>query len=686
MTFLHPEVWWFAFAALIPIIIHLIHFHKPKKILFSNVILLKRIAEQVQRKRRLKDYLLLLNRILLILTLVALFAEPVQLRSQAASLQRFVLILIDNSLSMTAGDAYGALLQQAKNIAERIISAYPITTRFLVLPFSRPQGYRRFYSKEQALKRLQSIEPSPRSPTLQSLLEKLPMFYGKVPPQSIKETYFISDFQTATLKPDSLQPTLLPSLDTYKIRWIKIGSKTLANQYIQSATLMEPFLQVHFPIRLKVTVHNTGVQTIPSLPVTLVLNNKVEASKTLQLESAQLKEQVLHFSVTQPGWYIGYLSVKDPQVTFDNRYYIAFEVKEKPKIIFCYREKVARHWKVLFEKVFKDHFEVDFVEVRQLSRLRLSDFSGIILDAIPHWSDALIRQLKEWLKEGNGLICFPEESEHFDAFLAHLGLGSRDSLMQSTQGYTLAMPDLQHPFFKGIFEKPRRAQVAIESPTVYRYLSIVPSLQHPYEVLLKFRSNAPFLLHFRWDKGHVFLYTSRAERWSDLAQQSLFVPLIHRALVWSTQSAPEWIALTPPFSTPLNIAAKSGTVLHLTRVLPKDSLHFIPPQQQRGAYKQMHLPANIAQGVYWLHDQQGHTYRYIAINPSHEESLLQFATTTDLKETIDKKQLPITLLSSEEQVLQHHIKTHSAGTPLWRYFLILALCLLTTEVIIIKWL
>lgn len=76
MNFLFPTFLFGLSAIAIPIIIHLFNFRKYKKIYFTNVQFLKELKHESDSKSKLKEWIILLLRILAISSLVFAFAQP----------------------------------------------------------------------------------------------------------------------------------------------------------------------------------------------------------------------------------------------------------------------------------------------------------------------------------------------------------------------------------------------------------------------------------------------------------------------------------------------------------------------------------------------------------------------------------------------------------------------------------
>ena len=121
MTFLNPIMLFGLAAAAIPILLHLLNLRKLKTVEFSSLRFLKELQRTRIRRIRLRQWLLLLLRTLLVLSLVLAFSRPA-LRGSLASLggtsaRSTIVLLIDDSPSMGMRNAGGMLFDQARAAA-----------------------------------------------------------------------------------------------------------------------------------------------------------------------------------------------------------------------------------------------------------------------------------------------------------------------------------------------------------------------------------------------------------------------------------------------------------------------------------------------------------------------------------------------------------------------------------------
>jgi hypothetical protein len=133
MIYQNPQLLFGLFAIAIPIIIHLFNFRKHEKVYFSSIRFLDEVKLKNNKKRNIKNLLILASRIIAIAFLVLAFAKPYKPVNKEENSIKNVFIYIDNSLSMDAISDKGRLLDIAKNKSEDIINSYESSSSFYLL-------------------------------------------------------------------------------------------------------------------------------------------------------------------------------------------------------------------------------------------------------------------------------------------------------------------------------------------------------------------------------------------------------------------------------------------------------------------------------------------------------------------------------------------------------------------------
>ena len=113
MQFKHPELLYFLFVLVIPILVHLFQLRRFKKEYFTNVRFLKELSIQTRKSSKIKKWLLLATRLLLLTALIIAFAQPFFKAKDSKNISNEMYIVLDNSYSMQAKGNKGELLKRA---------------------------------------------------------------------------------------------------------------------------------------------------------------------------------------------------------------------------------------------------------------------------------------------------------------------------------------------------------------------------------------------------------------------------------------------------------------------------------------------------------------------------------------------------------------------------------------------
>ena len=114
MQFKNPEILYFLWLLIIPILVHLFQFQKFVKVPFTNVAFLQKIIQDSRKSSRLKKWLILATRMLLLPAILFAFSQPF-FSDEKSTKNAIKIIYIDNSLSTQGKSAKGILLQGAGN-------------------------------------------------------------------------------------------------------------------------------------------------------------------------------------------------------------------------------------------------------------------------------------------------------------------------------------------------------------------------------------------------------------------------------------------------------------------------------------------------------------------------------------------------------------------------------------------
>lgn len=130
MRFQHPEFAWVFLLLLVPILVHLLRFRKQQTRYFPGVFRLVSLLKETQSTNKVKHYLLLLNRLLLVFALAWVFAQPTcqNPRTNPDGQKVNLGVIWDASPSMWEADALGQVpIERAKIQALNWLKQLPET-------------------------------------------------------------------------------------------------------------------------------------------------------------------------------------------------------------------------------------------------------------------------------------------------------------------------------------------------------------------------------------------------------------------------------------------------------------------------------------------------------------------------------------------------------------------------------
>ncbi len=674
MIFLQPWVLWFLLFLLIPIIVHLFNFQKPKKLLFSNIQFIKEVDKVVTQRIKLKQWLLLIARLLAVASLVLAFATPV-IKNHENSLgnsgNRSVIVLIDNSLSMSASNPKGMYLDQVKFLAREIVKSYEPTDEFQVQTTGKLRLNTTFVRQSEALERIQEISFHQNRFSYKKLVEILPFLFQNAGSAN-RSIYILSDFQKSTFLSEVTEKKWS---EEYKVHFVPISNQTFKNVFISEIQPESHVFEKGKPLTLKLKIQNLSDEKIPKLSIQTEVNGKIVAISSESLEPNEIKNTSITYTVQETGWQQAKIILEDYPIQFDNARYFSYYVAEKhPVLLVKGNENSLYLEKFLLEVA--SNFHLKSVNTFELSNEDLKNYEVLILMGIKELSNGNANRISEWVKQGGGLLFFPHEEMNvkeiqnlYDQFKA----GQWKNLELLTQKVLMENPDVDMPFFKDIF-LPSKKNAELESPHFQKIYGFQPNPKSVYQNILKLKNQEPLLVQSRIGSGLVFTFTIFPNlKWSDWVMHSLFAPLIYKSL-WLASNAQKWFLQMPIGESEIfKIPSLSKSLVKLKR----DNKEWIPEQYPQSGILSLNFnKLELEPGNYQL-VQGDSLFACIGFNIPISESDLTPAQSDFLKQNG-------LVLDTNTNVLTQSIQQSEQGTPLWKYFLIFCLLMLIAELLILK--
>lgn len=674
MIFLQPWVLWFLLFLVVPIIVHLFNFQKPKKIFFSNIQFIKEVDKVVTQRIKLKQWLLLLARLLAIASLVFAFASPV-LKHSSHSINtvgnRSVIVLIDNSMSMTASNPKGVYLEQAKFLAREIVKSYDATDEFQIQTTGKLRLNANFIRKNEALERITEVTFHQNTFSYKKFVEILPMLFQDASSAN-RSIYILSDFQKSTFLSEVTDKKWAGD---YKVHFVPLSNQTFKNVFISDLEPESHVFEKGKPLTLKCKIHNLSEEKIPKLSIQTEVNGKIVAIASESLEPNEVKSAQITYTIQESGWQKAKVFIEDYPIQFDNERYFCYYVAEKHPVLLVKGSQNSLYLEKFLQEV-ATNFKVKTINTFELSNENLKDYEVLILLGIKDLTLGNANRISDWVKQGGGLLFFPNDdmnSKQVQSLYDQLKIGEWKNLEILTQKIAMENPDIDMPFFKDIF-LPNKKNAELESPNFQKIYVFEPLKESIYQKVVKLKNQYPILVQNRVGSGQVFTFTFFPDlKWSDMVLHSLFAPLVYKSM-WLASNAQKWFLQMPIGQSDIyKVPSLSKSLVKLK----KDNKEWIPEQYPQSGILSLNFnKLELEPGNYEL-VQNDSLIVSIGFNLPVSESDLTPANTDFLNQNG-------LILDTNSNVLVQTIQESEQGIPLWKYFVIFCLLMLVAELLILK--
>lgn len=683
MTFLNPIFLWASLAVAIPIIVHLFNFRRPKKVQFSDISLVKEVKQSVVRRLRLRQWLLLAARCLLILALVAVFAQPVWRSNNVGAVQgnTSVAIVLDNSYSMRGGNDKGSYWLQAQKVATEILKAYSRNDEFLVMANNEPLLNFNFAEQQAANRALKELQIQQNTQSLGELLAVSEDIFG-LSTQPNKALFFISDFQESTVLPDS--SFSLSKADGIDVTLVPLTTRKLKNAFVKDHSLTTQIVEKEKPVNLKLELVNDAPDPVKNVGLRMVVGTETRPVATEDLEGGASAEVNIAITPKTAGWQSGYIELDDYPVEYDNRRFFSYYVPDREKMLVV-EETPVPNLRLMLGGGIMSQFDTRIISYKDLGEENLDAYKSILLVGVNDISTGLQEKLTAHLQQGKSILFFPGQKINptsVNRFFQSLKMGTFGGAQQYEKGQFAAGVDLDHPVFDGVFVGKKTAR-NFDAPLVYQHYSFRPANAVVQNVILRMGNQDPILVESRPEGGLLYTFTMfPGDSWTDFTLKSSGLTIMVQLARMMNQSQQVQQNEVLGGNGYKRIKTKEKEVI---KMVGQDGNEIIPEQFVQNGYIVLKFDKqNLTEGNYDL-VQQEKLLEKISFNVPDAESRLQALNEPELKEYLEQAGMDgVAVSPALSGQFASEIQMKSEGVPLWKYFLMAALLFLVVEFIILQ--
>lgn len=579
INFLYPFFLWCLLLVSIPIFLHLFNLRRPKTVYFSNVSLLKEIKEESKKTRKIKNWLILLVRVLFISFLVFAFAFPYSGRKSTHE-NKLVSIYLDNSFSMDNEGVEGNKFNNGKAYADQIVQQVSSNTKIHLVTNDFKGKHQRELSKRQAQEEISKITPTHISRSLTDILNRQSLFLqGNT---KNKQLFWISDFQ-------QLQLNEIANPDSFQINLALLKSSNKLNLSLDSIWFESPVRKKIGSENLKFKISNQSGESLKNQIINLRINNRINSFTIPELKSGESTFD-FRFEVPEDSLIKGVVSLEDQSLLFDNELLFSYLIPNQQKV--CLITKQNSDIIPTIKKIFIsdsavrlsifDPLEIDF---RSLGEQDL-----ILLGELDEISQNLAIELLRITKKGKVTAIIPGKNSNIKSYNNAFNIWGDISMIRKRMS-TINIGDIQksHSFFEGVFEnKQINKNLKEVYPSLYTHYDF-SSLSKIENIIFK-EDGSPFLLS---SNNFYYLASGLSESQSNFSNKALIVPLLYQMLFKSISTSPIQYFISPktklsvPSSSERNVVIKSKEFVSQLRVNNNQSL--ISSDFTKGYYEFMNL-------------------------------------------------------------------------------------------------
>ncbi|MAW94925.1 MULTISPECIES: BatA domain-containing protein [unclassified Leeuwenhoekiella] len=633
MQFKNPEILYFLFLLLIPILIHLFQLRRFKKTAFTNVVFLENVIQNTRKSNTLKKWLILCTRLLALSGIVFAFAQPFIPETDTSLKKQETVLFIDNSFSMQAKGKKGNLLNEIK---QDLITALPKGQSLTLATWDRP--YKNFDPAEDRSELL-DLEYAPTTISQENLMLQLQSLFSDDLTTN-KQLILLSDFQ-------ELKPQTDPDSTGLTIHNIQLKPVDYNNLSIDSLSSELQSSVLKFNVALSASV---PLET--QVPVSVFNGKQLLTKATANFKNSDTAS--VSFSLENQNQIAGKLSIEDPNLTYDNQFYFATGAQKPLKVL-----AISNNDADFINRLYRaPDYDLTSVQSADLDYSLLADQNLIILNELNDLPSALVNLLQAHTSKGGTLILIPSADARKEVYTPLLSsydfppFGEKNSAAQR-----ITTINYDHPLYQNVFSG-RTSN--LQSHVLQSYFPLTTT-----ETILELENGAAFLAA----RNGLYVFTGALNTQnSNFINGQLIVPTFDR-IATEALKVPQ---LYYTFGTNSGFEIEADLPEDAVVVLEREDAQIIPLQEKRGSKITIsETPGLDKAGVYALKYKQD-TLALVAYNYNRSESTLKEQNFTDGQ------------TSEEVAGLINELQEASNLNLLSKWFVIFALFAFLAEMLILK--
>lgn len=547
MGFENPAYLWGGLAAIIPLLLHLIMRRRAKVHEFAAVEFILLSNKKIARRLKLRQYLLLLMRMLLIAALPIAFAKPYLTQDQAAPAYAAgtepvsLVLIVDPSFSMRYRlEQDETLLDRAKERARAIVDDLrPESDAAIVVAGSPPRALtpRLTYERAELKEAIDSIVPGDGTADMQGALrlaEQILVAAGQ--PQ--REVVLLTDLQATEwegiTRPWSLEHS--PGVTVVDLR----DGRELGNVAITSVVAEPAAGALGREIRVLVEVLNDQPHTFEDV-ITVKVAGKT-AKGILKVPPRQRAEKSFSVRLSEVETVSGTVELPPDALPGDNvRPFVIDFLRRVHVLVVNGSPRTVPHRDETFflraalrpARDSGSRISPTYVKPDELTAAQLEYVDVVVLANVAELEPNQVSALVEFVHKGGGVFVSAGENITPQAYNGPMSplapLPVRDIKDAGVTPLFFTGVETAHPMLAVFASLP---DASLFTAKTSRYVLLDTEARGDTRVLVSFTDGAPALVERTVGQGRIVMLTTTLDRdWTELPFKTSYLPLMQQIIL-----------------------------------------------------------------------------------------------------------------------------------------------------------
>jgi uncharacterized membrane protein len=544
MGFFNPALLWFALGCAIPIIIHLLHRQKFKRVRWAAMEFLLAALKKTRRRMQIENLLLLLLRILIMVLLALAIARPFFREAPVEALgdsDCHHFFVIDQSYSMAYKRAQHTSLDVAKRAALKVLQDIHASEqdRFTILPLSAyPEPILvNSNRKERIQTAINELKPSDFGTSVHATMQSLSaLLESSEIKNRDRRVYLFTDMQrNGWLLRDEAEAKKFTDLlkgfakkQNTKFFLYDAGTPDAFNHAIVDLRANDRVITTKRTTRFTASIHNYSSIPRPAVNVGFFVNDNLVKTEPTVLPPGATTPVTFEYDFAEAAPHIVKVAIDPDYLDVDDSRYLAVDVKSALRALVIDGEpkdnpREGETWAFVLaldpgrQGLF---FSVDLKTVELFNAEGLDGYDFLVLANVQSLTSDRVEKIENFVQRGGGLFLTlgnRVDKVSFNEFFWKKGAGLSPAQLEEIAGEApgsgiergierrISKFNLNHPMFR-TFQK--RTMAALYDLVFYKYYKIKD--HDPEKVLASLDDNfaSPLFLEKALGDGKVVLLTS----------------------------------------------------------------------------------------------------------------------------------------------------------------------------------